>query len=66
MTTISNVNIKKELSPCVNNCQLNKNDVCIGCYRSISEIIGWGDKSETQKIDILARCSKRKSTQTDT
>ncbi|MEW6997418.1 DUF1289 domain-containing protein [Colwelliaceae bacterium BS250] len=61
MTSISNVNIKKELSPCVSNCQLNENDVCIGCYRSISEITGWRDQSEKQKRAIIVRCSQRKS-----
>jgi predicted Fe-S protein YdhL (DUF1289 family) len=59
MTIISNVNNKK-LSPCVRNCCLDKNDICIGCYRSLSEIIGWREKSDDQIKKILARCEQRK------
>lgn len=61
MTNISNVNKKKELSPCVRNCCLDGNDICVGCYRSISEIVGWRDKSENQKKVILVRCDQRKN-----
>lgn len=59
MTIISNVNNKK-LSPCVRNCCLDKNDICIGCYRSLSEIIGWREKSDDQIKKILARCEQKK------
>ena len=62
MTINSNVNNSKELSPCVRNCCLDANDVCVGCYREISEIIGWWDKSEVQKKEILALCEQRKNT----
>ena len=30
-------------SPCVRNCCLDKKDVCIGCGRTVDEIIRWGD-----------------------
>jgi predicted Fe-S protein YdhL (DUF1289 family) len=51
----------KERSPCVNNCCLDQHDVCVGCYRTITEIIGWRDKSDHQKIEILAQCTLRKN-----
>ncbi|MCI2284581.1 DUF1289 domain-containing protein [Colwellia sp. MSW7] len=38
----------------------DQNDICVGCYRHLSEIIGWRDKSETQKKEILACCNQRK------
>lgn len=28
-------------SPCIRNCCLNEQDVCIGCFRSLSEIKQW-------------------------
>jgi predicted Fe-S protein YdhL (DUF1289 family) len=51
----------KELSPCINKCCLDTNDICLGCYRSLSEIMGWRDKPDSQKEEILVQCSLRKS-----
>ena len=61
MTIASNENSNEKFSPCVRNCCLNENDICVGCYRSLSEIIGWRDKSESQREEILARCDQRKN-----
>ncbi len=47
-------------SPCVRNCCLDENDVCLGCYRSIGEIIAWGDASDAKKREILARVGERR------
>ncbi|GHA09679.1 DUF1289 domain-containing protein [Oceanisphaera arctica] len=46
-------------SPCIRQCKLDEEEVCRGCYRSITEIIGWGDKSDEQKRNILANCARR-------
>jgi uncharacterized protein len=46
-------------SPCIRQCKLDEHEVCQGCYRSISEIIGWGDRSDEQKKSILANCARR-------
>lgn len=48
------------LSPCVKNCCLDKQDVCLGCGRTVDEIIRWGDASEDEKLEILAVSAKRK------
>jgi len=56
---ITSVN-KKVVSPCMGKCALDENDICMGCYRLISEISGWLNKSETDKRSILAHCKKRK------
>lgn len=61
MTIILNENKNKVLSPCIKSCCLDGNDICVGCYRSLSEIVGWRDKSKSQKVDILARCEQRKN-----
>ena len=60
MTTPSKEDNNKEFSPCVRNCCLDESDICLGCYRHISEIIGWRNKSESQRKEILARCKQRK------
>jgi len=61
MTIILNENKNEVLSPCIKNCCLDTSDICVGCYRSLSEIVGWRDKSKSQKLVILARCEQRKN-----
>jgi len=46
-------------SPCVRNCCLDKQDVCIGCGRTLSEIVFWGDADNEQKLKILSHAKKR-------
>lgn len=40
-------------SPCVSNCCLNKEDICLGCFRSLSEITGWSQASASGKQTII-------------
>ena len=47
-------------SPCIRNCCLNKEDVCIGCGRTVEEITRWGDANDNEKLKILAAAGKRK------
>jgi predicted Fe-S protein YdhL (DUF1289 family) len=46
-------------SPCVRNCCLDEDNVCLGCSRSISEICGWSQATEAEKREILVRCRIR-------
>ena len=46
-------------SPCVRNCCLDKKDVCIGCGRTVDEIIRWGDADDKEKLVILMAAIKR-------
>jgi predicted Fe-S protein YdhL (DUF1289 family) len=46
-------------SPCVRNCCLDENDICLGCGRSISEIVGWHGATEIERKEILIRCRLR-------
>jgi len=47
-------------SPCVRNCCLDTDDICMGCYRSIDEITGWNAASLEEKNEILVRAQERK------
>jgi len=51
--------MKKNNSPCVNNCIL-KSNVCIGCGRTIDEIKEWSNLSEEDKIFLIETLKKRK------
>jgi len=47
-------------SPCVRNCCLDENDVCLGCGRALTEILHWHEASTTEREAILERASARR------
>ncbi|MBL1319822.1 MAG: DUF1289 domain-containing protein [Methylophaga sp.] len=49
-------------SPCIRNCCLNDNDICLGCFRSLDEILLWGltDTANQEKQHILDKAKQRK------
>lgn len=47
-------------SPCVARCGLNDEDICMGCYRHIDEIVGWGQANESRQAEIWANVKRRK------
>ncbi|MEW6983565.1 DUF1289 domain-containing protein [Colwelliaceae bacterium 6471] len=47
-------------SPCVRNCCLDNNDICLGCYRHIDEITGWNGFTNEGKTKVLYSCQQRK------
>ena len=48
-----------KISPCVGNCCLDLDDICLGCYRSMQEILDWHQADEAQRKQILMRCDVR-------
>ncbi len=46
-------------SPCISVCLLDKNDVCVGCYRTADEITEWMGCDNDKKREILAKCQER-------
>jgi predicted Fe-S protein YdhL (DUF1289 family) len=51
--------IRSVPSPCVRNCCLDEENVCMGCYRTMSEICAWHDAPDGEKIEILIRSRSR-------
>jgi len=47
-------------SPCVAVCALDENDVCLGCYRTASEITDWFMADQQRKREILAVAAQRR------
>ena len=45
-------------SPCIAQCKLNDEDVCIGCKRTIEEIVNWRSFSIEQKKGVFTRLGK--------
>ncbi|MGH8279147.1 MAG: DUF1289 domain-containing protein [Gammaproteobacteria bacterium] len=52
-------------SPCIRNCCLNENNVCLGCGRTLDEIRDWSKLSDTEKraVNELARARHQASEQ---
>jgi len=38
---------------------LNENDICLGCFRSLAEIIDWNTATEQQKKEIIKKAKIR-------
>lgn len=47
-------------SPCVRNCCLDDDDVCLGCFRRIEEITGWAAMDDAERAACLSRCEQRR------
>ncbi len=48
------------VSPCVRNCCLNDEELCLGCYRHIDEIVGWRALTVEEQKQVLDNCAIRK------
>ncbi|MCH9698441.1 MAG: DUF1289 domain-containing protein [Gammaproteobacteria bacterium] len=46
-------------SPCIRNCCLDVDDVCMGCYRSLEEIMQWGSADNEIRTLILSNARSR-------
>jgi hypothetical protein len=46
-------------SPCVRNCCLDDEDVCLGCHRTVTEIMAWGSAGNPERRAILQRAAER-------
>lgn len=46
-------------SPCVRNCCLDENDICLGCGRALEEILRWQQSSPGEREAILVAARQR-------
>jgi predicted Fe-S protein YdhL (DUF1289 family) len=42
-------------SPCIRSCCLDDDDVCMGCGRSLDEIVAWNTSTPAEKAAIVER-----------
>ncbi|MBI3896994.1 MAG: DUF1289 domain-containing protein [Gammaproteobacteria bacterium] len=53
----------KPESPCIRRCTLDpETDICLGCYRTLQEILGWQNYSTDQRLAVLEKLADRKNT----
>jgi predicted Fe-S protein YdhL (DUF1289 family) len=57
--SVNNKTPNNVASPCIGNCCLDDQDMCMGCFRLLNEITGWGDASGQQREVILHNCEVR-------
>jgi uncharacterized protein len=48
-------------SPCIRNCCLDDDLVCLGCFRTLEEIKQWGSADAAQREQILEAAEQRKA-----
>ncbi len=61
MTVKRNNKLNNRLeSPCIRNCCLNEDDICLGCFRHVDEIIEWGSASHFRRASILEKAKRRR------
>jgi predicted Fe-S protein YdhL (DUF1289 family) len=49
-------------SPCINVCRIDAaGDLCVGCLRTLDEIVAWADAGAEEKRAILARVAQRRT-----
>ncbi len=49
----------KTKSPCIDKCKYDQDKLCMGCHRSMNEIVNWLDFSDEKKIEIINRVEKK-------
>ena len=47
-------------SPCIRNCCLDDNDICLGCFRSLEEIRNWSGSDNPGREQILRNAERRR------
>ncbi len=47
-------------SPCIRRCCLDHRDVCLGCARTLQEILDWHQMTSAEKQDVLNDLERRK------
>jgi len=52
--------MEKQLPHPVSMCCLDDNDICMGCFRSIQEILDWGEAGLQGRLEILRAVEERK------
>jgi predicted Fe-S protein YdhL (DUF1289 family) len=56
----NNDKISHIISPCIRNCCLDEYDICLGCFRSISEIMQWSLVGDELRKKIIRNAALRK------
>lgn len=48
-------------NPCIRNCCLDANEVCLGCHRTLKEILDWHRYTPAEKQALLVTLAERRN-----
>ncbi|HAY93338.1 DUF1289 domain-containing protein [Shewanella sp.] len=48
------------VTPCIRNCCLDQQDICLGCFRHLDEILAWRAMSDVERQACFIRMEERK------
>lgn len=57
----TNPTLQQIANPCVRNCCLDDSDVCLGCFRTLDEILAWRSLPSVQREEVLREAEKRRA-----
>ncbi|UZE97041.1 DUF1289 domain-containing protein [Alkalimarinus alittae] len=49
------------INPCIRNCCLDDGDICLGCFRTLEEILAWRSLTLEQRTLVLIEVEKRRT-----
>ncbi|MDI3323161.1 DUF1289 domain-containing protein [Pontibacterium granulatum] len=52
--------MKRNTAPCVRNCCLDEHDICLGCGRSLEQILNWSEVDQAQRQLWLDEAAERR------
>jgi len=52
--------MKRKNAPCVRNCCLDEADICLGCGRSLEQILNWNEVDQAQRERWLEEAAGRR------
>jgi len=53
------LNLQPVESPCVSICRLDENEMCVGCFRTATEIGQWLSYTDEQRSEIMKQLPER-------
>lgn len=48
-------------NPCIRHCCLNEQNICLGCYRTLDDILSWHQATDDQKRQMLQQARQRQA-----
>lgn len=46
--------------PCIKQCCLNKEDICLGCFRSFNDMLRWNKAGIEEKKEMMRIAERKK------
>ncbi len=54
------MSLNTKTTPCVRNCCLDQYDVCMGCFRTLEEILHWHELTASEIEEAIDHTKKRR------